>query len=208
MTGESQPSGLQHKVHISGQEDDIEMETVCLNIGDIKITFLDACGNPSRHGSGKTLRRNMFTIEGPGIDPLRVKRVTIPPLDYSSGELLMVKIEMYPWNPADFVPQGGTPKSNTENPTEYTCPTTGKDTEMAQKPVEYLCRYKIGDHVKVGPLYDEDAVVIGILIRSGGITYECATINSFGERKSDYFSPAEIHSKGTVRSVCRAMEDA
>jgi hypothetical protein len=118
MIGESQPSGPQHKVHIAGQEDDIEMETVCLNIGDIKITFLDAWGKPSRYGSGKTLRRNMFTIEGPGIDPLRVKRVTIPPLDYSSAELLMVKIEMYPWNPADFVPQEGTPKPNSEKPTE------------------------------------------------------------------------------------------
>jgi len=68
---------------------------------------------------------------------------------------------------------------------------------------EYICRYRIGDHVKVGPLYDEDAVVVGILIRAAGTDYECATINTSGERKSDYYTEFEIRSKGAVRGICR-----
>jgi len=93
---------MKHKAKIAGSENDIETEVVMLNIGDVKITFLDAQGNPARRGSGEPLYRHSFTVEGPGIDPLRVKRVMIPPLDYGNPELLMVKVEMYPWNPAEI----------------------------------------------------------------------------------------------------------
>ena len=96
---------MKHKAKIAGSENDIETEVVMLNIGDVKITFLDAQGNPARRGSGEPLYRHSFTVEGPGIDPLRVKRVMIPPLDYGNPEVLMVKVEMYPWNPADFAPK-------------------------------------------------------------------------------------------------------
>jgi len=75
--------------------DDEGTEMVCLNMGQVKITFLDPTGKPATVGT-PDIRKCGFVVEGPGIDPLRVRRVIIPPLDYSSPDLLTIKIEMYP----------------------------------------------------------------------------------------------------------------
>ena len=72
---------------------DPDVEVVELNMGDVKITFLDPTGEPLKRGG--EARRCMFEVEGPGIDPLRVCRVIIPPLDYGCSDMLTIKVEMY-----------------------------------------------------------------------------------------------------------------
>jgi hypothetical protein len=74
-------------------DEDVNTEVVELNMGDVKITFLDPTGKPLKRGG--EARRFMFDVEGPGIDPLRVRRVIIPPLDYSCSDMLTIKVEMY-----------------------------------------------------------------------------------------------------------------
>jgi len=71
-------------------------EVVELNIGDIKITFFDAQGNPAAPGT--LLRAHNFRIEGPGIDSKRVLSVELPKLSYGSSDLLTVKVEMWPFD--------------------------------------------------------------------------------------------------------------
>lgn len=77
---------------------DFEMETVELKISDIRIRFLNEDGKPAK--PGEVIRCHNFEIEGPGIDPNRVKSVTIGKLDYSSSDVLTVMVEMYPFDPS------------------------------------------------------------------------------------------------------------
>jgi hypothetical protein len=54
--------------------------------------------------------------------------------------------------------------------------------------------YRIGQTVNIGTTHDIDAIVIGIIIRSGNhICYECAWMNS-GERRTAVFDQTEIRS--------------
>ena len=71
-------------------------EIVELNIGDVKITFLDRKGNSLKRGCGDLALLCNFLIEGAGIDPLRVKSVELPKLDYNSSEAVTIKVELYP----------------------------------------------------------------------------------------------------------------
>ena len=71
------------------------MDKVHLNIGDIKITFLNAKGDPWEEGDDP-IHKHLFIIEGPGIDPNRVASVTIPTLSYGDHGLLTVQVEMRP----------------------------------------------------------------------------------------------------------------
>ena len=77
---------------------EIKMEKVHLEIGDIKIQFLNRKGEPWKKGDG-FLRKDKFIVEGPGIDPNRVASVTIPKLSYSNSDLMTVEVEMYPTDP-------------------------------------------------------------------------------------------------------------
>jgi hypothetical protein len=72
----------------------METETVEINIGDITITFYNAQGEPLQKGC--MARCHRFIVEGAGIDPNRVKSITIPTLDYDNPDLVTVKIELYP----------------------------------------------------------------------------------------------------------------
>ena len=73
------------------------VETVELNMGDVTFTFQNRRGEPLK--SGDEARICNFKIEGPGIDPLRVRAVEIPRLDYSNSDLLTIKVEMYTSDP-------------------------------------------------------------------------------------------------------------
>ena len=72
----------------------METETVELNIGDLTITFYNNQGEPLQRGG--LARCHRFQVEGAGIDPMRVKSITIPTLDYNNPDLVTVKIELYP----------------------------------------------------------------------------------------------------------------
>lgn len=76
----------------------VHLEKVHLEIGDIKIQFLNATGGPWQKGDG-ILRRNRFLIEGPGIDPKRVASVTIPKLSYADSNIVTIEVEMHPIDP-------------------------------------------------------------------------------------------------------------
>lgn len=80
------------------EQGDFEMETVELKISDIRIRFLNEDGEPAK--PGEVIRCHGFEVEGPGIDPKRVKSVTIPKLDYSGSDVLTIMVEMYPFDPA------------------------------------------------------------------------------------------------------------
>ena len=76
-------------------------EVVQLNMGDIKITFYNPTGEPLRPGDVAYTHR--FVIEGPGIDPIRVRRVVLPVLDYNNAEQLTVSVEMFTSIPIDIL---------------------------------------------------------------------------------------------------------
>jgi hypothetical protein len=65
-----------------------------IEIGDVKITFFGAKGEPLKPGELARLHR--WQIEGPGIDPNRVASVQIPKLDYRENGILTLMVEMYP----------------------------------------------------------------------------------------------------------------
>jgi hypothetical protein len=77
----------------------METEFVELNLGELKIEFIGRDGKPLKAGTGEAVRSNGFKITGPGIDPERVKSVELPKLDYTSTDMLTVKVEMYPMMP-------------------------------------------------------------------------------------------------------------
>lgn len=77
-------------------------EVVQLNMGDIKITFYGPTGEPLHPGDVAYTHR--FVIEGPGIDPIRVRRVILPILDYNCAEQLTVNVEMLTSIPIDLLP--------------------------------------------------------------------------------------------------------
>jgi len=88
-------------------------ETVVLNIGDIRIKFLAPTGGLRVPGSPELIRSHQFEIEGPGIDPLRVKSVELPKLDYGSTDPVTVKVEMYPTGPLSAETQVEDPEPQT-----------------------------------------------------------------------------------------------
>ena len=65
-----------------------------LNMGDIKLTFLNTKGEPAKHGD--LVISSRWKIEGTGLDSERVMRVEIPTLDKCVDEYLMVKVTMAP----------------------------------------------------------------------------------------------------------------
>jgi hypothetical protein len=70
-------------------------EFVTLNIGEVKITFFGRHGGPLARGDvGRVCD---FRIEGPGIDPERVRSVKIPKLDYADPKALTITVKMYPY---------------------------------------------------------------------------------------------------------------
>ena len=67
---------------------------------DVKIVWTDGAGTPIEVGNGKTpvLSHRFYLEKGSlpaGIDPMLVKRVILPKLDYSSPDMLWVTIETY-----------------------------------------------------------------------------------------------------------------
>lgn len=69
---------------------EIETESVSLNLGDIKIDFLNRKGEPLK--PGETAYCYQFRISGGGIDPRRVVAVELPRLDYDNLKELLVKV--------------------------------------------------------------------------------------------------------------------
>lgn len=72
----------------------IKTETVEINMGEVKITFLGKDGEPLKPGEMATCFH--WKIEGAGIDPARVKSVQIPKLDYTDNSPVVLTVEMYP----------------------------------------------------------------------------------------------------------------
>ena len=73
---------------------EVEMETVSLNMGDLKIEFLNRQGEPLKPGDVAHCYR--FRLSGGGIDPKRVVAVEIPRLDYDCADELLVKVTLRP----------------------------------------------------------------------------------------------------------------
>lgn len=71
-----------------------QMETVSLNMGDLKIEFLNRSGEPLKPGD--TAYCYKFRVSGVGIDPERVVAVEIPRLDYGNPDELLVKVTLRP----------------------------------------------------------------------------------------------------------------
>jgi type IV pilus biogenesis protein CpaD/CtpE len=71
-------------------------EVVQINIGDVKITFLNKNGEPLKPGEMAQCFR--WKIEGAGIDPIRVISVQIPKLDYMDSSPVTLTVEMSPTN--------------------------------------------------------------------------------------------------------------
>jgi hypothetical protein len=71
----------------------IKMETVQINMGDVKITFYGQDGEPLKPGELARLHR--WKIEGAGIDTNRVVSVQIPKLDYMDGGLVTLTVRAY-----------------------------------------------------------------------------------------------------------------
>jgi len=80
--------------------DDIPMEVVRLNMGDIKIEFFNVEGKSLK--PGEVVRVHNFRVTGPGIDPMRVRYVKLPILDYNDDGLLVVEIGMWPFDPKNI----------------------------------------------------------------------------------------------------------
>jgi hypothetical protein len=74
-------------------------EIIRLNIGQVKITWLDSQNQPLTDNSPDPAMTFRFKIEGPGIDPDRVTKVELPPLDYSNNSLYEVIVHMMPHIP-------------------------------------------------------------------------------------------------------------
>jgi hypothetical protein len=70
----------------------VKIETLRLNLSDVKISFLNRKGEPFKPGDES--RACNFTIEGPGIDTKRVRCVRIPDLNYLSSKPLVVEVDM------------------------------------------------------------------------------------------------------------------
>jgi hypothetical protein len=87
---------LGNEALVPTEADSTEHEAIELPIGDIKIKFLEGRG---------PLRSHQFEVEGPGIDPLRVRSLEIPKLDYGCSDVLTVKVEMYPTDMSLQIPQ-------------------------------------------------------------------------------------------------------
>ena len=71
-----------------------ELEVVSLNMGDLKIEFVNRQGEPLKPGD--TAHCFLFRVTGAGIDPNRVTAVEIPRLDYDNSDELLVKVTLRP----------------------------------------------------------------------------------------------------------------
>ena len=68
-------------------------------IADVKITLLNTRGKLLKPGD--LARVCNFTIEGPGIDPKRVRYVRIPELNYTKNEPVVIEVGMLPYDPEE-----------------------------------------------------------------------------------------------------------
>jgi hypothetical protein len=82
--------------------DQPETEIIELNMGDIKITFLDPHGDPLPRGEMAFGHRAIVDI--PGLDSKRIKRVEFDDIDYSDISPYTIRVELYT---ADFLMDGG-----------------------------------------------------------------------------------------------------
>lgn len=73
----------------------IEPDRVTLNLGDLEVRFFTPEGDPVKPGG--EVQNGKFTVHFPGIDPLQIKALRIPELNYDKIEPLAVEVEMFPF---------------------------------------------------------------------------------------------------------------
>jgi hypothetical protein len=85
--------------NITDTKDNQPEEIICLNIAETKITFYDAKGNPLTKNSKELAMNTRFKIEGPGINPERVTKIILPPLNYTTPQPYTIEIHTLPHLP-------------------------------------------------------------------------------------------------------------
>jgi hypothetical protein len=100
-------------------------EIISLNIAETKITFYDAKGNILTKNSTDPAWNSRFKIEGPGIDPEKVTKIILPPLDYTSNKPYTIEIHTLPHKPpTPQQPHNSTSETNVEPPGGRSPPAT------------------------------------------------------------------------------------
>lgn len=75
-------------------EGNVAADEVSLNIGDVKVTFLDDVGDELE--DGQAAHQNLALVEVDGLDPRRVMRAEFDDIDYSSDALFRVRLTLLP----------------------------------------------------------------------------------------------------------------
>ena len=81
---------------------EVAVDSVVLNVGDVKVSFLTTDGEPLPRG--EVARRELSLVEVDGLEPGRIRSVEFDNIDYATPGPFLVRLEIYPWSPRVLVP--------------------------------------------------------------------------------------------------------